>query len=60
MPALRKLNDFLRDERGATSIEYTLIASIFALCALVGFRMLVGGTDGLYGRVGDAFNKHLQ
>jgi pilus assembly protein Flp/PilA len=48
------------DRRGATAIEYALIASIMALGAIAGLTLLGGSTNGLYGIVGDAFNKHIE
>ena len=35
---LSQLRRLVRDDRGATSIEYTLIASLIAVAAIVGMR----------------------
>lgn len=48
------------DRRGATSIEYALIASIMALFAIVGLTALGGSTNGLYSIVGGAFDTHVK
>lgn len=46
---------FLKDEQGATAIEYALIASLIAM-AIVGAVTAVGGSvSALYNRVADDF-----
>ena len=42
---------FLRDERGATAVEYGLIAALVAVTALVGMTVLGGGLTGMFGRI---------
>jgi pilus assembly protein Flp/PilA len=37
------------DERGATAIEYALLAAVLAIMAIGGLQALGGGTGGLYG-----------
>ncbi len=36
------------DERGATAIEYALLAAVLAIMAIGGLQALSGGTGGLY------------
>ncbi|HWK42497.1 MAG TPA: Flp family type IVb pilin [Croceibacterium sp.] len=43
----------LRDDRGATAIEYGLIVALIALGALVAFEGLGTGSNGLWGDVAD-------
>jgi pilus assembly protein Flp/PilA len=38
----------LADERGATAIEYALLAAMLAILAIGGLQALSGGTGGLY------------
>lgn len=45
---LTKLN---RDERGATAIEYGLIAALVAVAIIGGLQTLAGGLTGLFGSV---------
>ncbi|MDB5592615.1 Flp family type IVb pilin [Enterovirga sp.] len=47
------------DGRGATSIEYALIASLIAVVILVGVTSTGNGTNGLFARVGIAFNTYI-
>lgn len=51
---------FARDQRGATAIEYGLIATLVAVGALGGMMALGGGLQGSWGntaqRVTDAMN----
>lgn len=39
---------FLRDETGATAIEYGLIAAMIAVAALAGMQMTGGSVNALY------------
>jgi Flp pilus assembly pilin Flp len=39
---------FLADERGATAIEYALLAAVVAILAIGGLQQLSSGTGGLY------------
>ena len=50
---------WLNDDRGATAIEYALLAAIMAVAAITGLTMLGTGTQGLWTKVGDAFTRHL-
>jgi pilus assembly protein Flp/PilA len=51
----------VRDERGATAIEYALIAALIAVGALAGMSALGGGLNGSWGntaqKVTDAMDK---
>jgi pilus assembly protein Flp/PilA len=42
------LPGLFRDERGATAIEYGLIAALIALIAIVGMTTLGSGLSGLF------------
>jgi pilus assembly protein Flp/PilA len=37
---MRRLGRFLKDERGATAIEYGLIASLISLTAIAAFNLV--------------------
>jgi Flp pilus assembly pilin Flp len=41
----------LADERGATAIEYALLASLVAILAIGGLQALSSSTGGLYGAI---------
>lgn len=43
---------FLRDERGATAIEYALVAGIMAL-AIISIAAAGGALDGLYNKLNE-------
>ena len=43
-----RLARFLADERGATAIEYALLAAMVAIMAIGGLQALGSGTGGLY------------
>ena len=50
MQALKQLSSrFARDDRGATAIEYGLIAAMVAVGALGGMTALGGGVSGSWG-----------
>ncbi|MFZ1429348.1 MAG: Flp family type IVb pilin [Geminicoccaceae bacterium] len=42
----------LHDVRGATAIEYALLAALVAVVSIAGLQALGGGTGGLYGQLG--------
>ncbi|MEQ8403166.1 MAG: Flp family type IVb pilin [Roseitalea porphyridii] len=42
------IRTFLKDESGATAIEYGLIATMIAVAALVGMQMTGTSVNGLY------------
>ena len=39
------------DKRGATAIEYGLIAALIAVAAMSGMKALGGGANGMWGRL---------
>jgi len=41
------------DTRGATAIEYGLIASLIILAMMGGLSALGGGTNGMWGKIGN-------
>lgn len=41
----------LRDQRGATAIEYGLIASLIIVAMMGGMTALGGGSNGMWGRM---------
>jgi Flp pilus assembly pilin Flp len=42
------LTGLLRDERGATSIEYALVGTLVAVACIVAFQRFAGVTNVLY------------
>ena len=42
-----------RDKRGATAIEYGLIAALIVVAMMGGLRTLGGGANGMWGKVGN-------
>ena len=46
---LRRLRS---DKRGATAIEYGLIAALIAMGMIAGLSALGGGTNGMWGKIG--------
>ncbi len=52
MLAIRSKGRTLRsDKRGATAIEYGLIAALIAVAAIGGMSSLGGGANGMWGRL---------
>ena len=49
LPPARPWSRLLADERGATAIEYALLASLVAILAIGGLQALSSSTGGLYG-----------
>ena len=47
----RTLRRLLADQRGATAIEYGLIAALIVIAMMGGLRVLGGGTGGMWTRV---------
>jgi pilus assembly protein Flp/PilA len=41
-----RLRSFARDERGATAVEYSLIAALVAIAMLAGLKALGSGNSG--------------
>lgn len=54
MDAIRTMLRKLRaDDGGATAIEYGLIAALIAVACISGMSTLGGGSNGLWGKIGD-------
>lgn len=53
------LRRWLRDRSGATAIEYALIASLIAATIAATVAAVGNGTNGMWGKVGTAFNAKL-
>ena len=51
MLAIRKLRRLRSDKRGATAIEYRLIAALIAVAAISGMSSLCGGSNGMWGKL---------
>ena len=51
MYAIRMLRRLRSDKRGATAIEYGLIAALIAVAAIGGMKSLGGGSNGMWGRL---------
>jgi len=52
--AIRKTLRMLgRDSRGATAIEYGLIAALIVIAMMGGLRTLGGGANGMWGKLGN-------
>ena len=51
MLAIRLLRRLRSDKRGATAIEYGLIAALIAVAAIGGMKALGGGSNGMWGRL---------
>ena len=48
-----------RDKRGATAIEYGLIAALIAVAAIGGMSSLGGGSNGLWGKLDNRINESM-
>ena len=51
MLAIRKLLRLRSDKRGATAIEYGLIAALIAVAAISAMKSLGGGSNGMWGKL---------
>lgn len=52
MDAIRKiLRRLCPDQRGATAIEYGLIAALIIIAMMGGLKALGGGTNGMWGKI---------
>ena len=52
MHAIREfLRALTRDRRGATAIEYALIAALIVIAMMGGLRTLGGGANGMWGKL---------
>ena len=59
MYAVRKLRRLRSDKRGATAIEYGLIAALIAVAAIGGMSSLGGGSNGLWGKLDNRINESM-
>lgn len=51
MYAIRTLRRLRSDKRGATAIEYGLIAALIAVAMISALQSLGGGTNGMWGKL---------
>ena len=60
MIAIRKILRMLgADERGATAIEYGLIAALIVIAMIAGLESMGGGVGGMWGKVGTAADTYM-
>ena len=60
MIAIRTILRKLRaDERGATAIEYGLIASLIVIAMMTGLESMGGGVGGMWGKLGNSANTYM-
>lgn len=60
MHAIRVFLRMLRhDRRGATAIEYALIAALIVIAMMGGLRTLGGGANGMWGKVGNEVSSKM-
>ncbi|MCY7281077.1 MAG: Flp family type IVb pilin [Sphingomonas bacterium] len=60
MPAIRRLLRTLRaNYRGATAVEYGLIAALIVIAMIGGLRTLGGGANGMWGKVSNIVNTNM-
>jgi pilus assembly protein Flp/PilA len=53
---LRKLG---ADQRGATAIEYGLIAALIVIAMMAGLESMGGGVGGMWGKLGNSANTYM-
>ena len=51
MYAIRTLRRLRSDKRGATAIEYGLIAALICIAVIGGMEQLGGGSNGMWGKL---------
>ena len=60
MIAIRsKLRMLRADQRGATAIEYGLIAALIVIAMMAGLQSMGGGVGGMWGKLGGAANNYM-
>jgi pilus assembly protein Flp/PilA len=58
--AIRKILRTLgADQRGATAIEYGLIAALIVIAMMAGLESMGGGVGGMWGNLGGAANNYM-
>ena len=53
------ISKLARDQRGAGTIEYSLVAALIAVAAIGGYQSLGGGVKGTFNNVGDKVETSL-
>ena len=60
MSAIRRnLRRLLAEDRGATAIEYGLIAALIAIAMMSGLSALGGGAGGMWTRLNESAAEHM-
>ena len=60
MIAIRTILRKLRaDQRGATAIEYGLIAALIVIAMMAGLESMGGGVGGMWGKLGNSANTYM-
>ena len=60
MNAIRKLMRTLRaNDRGATAVEYGLIAALIVVAIIGGLKSLGGGANGMWGKVSNIVQNYM-
>ena len=60
MTAIRKLMRTLRaDDRGATAVEYGLIAALIVVAMIGGLNALGGGANGMWGKISNIVQNYM-
>ena len=60
MIAIRMRRRTLRaDQRGATAIEYGLIAALIVIAMMAGLESMGGGVGGMWGKLGNSANTYM-
>ena len=60
MIAIRKIFRTLgANQRGATAIEYGLIAALIVIAMMSGLQSLGGGVGGMWGKLGNLANTYM-
>ena len=54
---LKKVINFIRDEEGASAVEYGLIIGLIAVALIIVLGLLSGGLSTLFGKVADETTK---
>ena len=47
------------DQRGATAIEYGLIAALIVIAMMAGLQSMGGGVGGMWGKLGNSANTYM-
>ena len=52
VPAMKRMADYLRDESGATAVEYGLIAALVSVAGIVALTLMGSSLTNIFGTVG--------